>query len=83
MVKYLESHGVIFQYETTVTNVLFDVQPDKKVARRIDYTSHHVNNHIGLSENDLVIMTLGSNTDQSGFGDDNHPAVVLEGLGSS
>lgn len=83
LVKYLESHGVIFQYETTVTNVLFDIQSDKKVAKRIDYTSHHVNNHIELSENDLVIITLGSNTDQSGFGDDNHPAVVPDGLGSS
>lgn len=83
LVKYLESHGVSFIYDTTVTNVEFDIKPDKKVAKHIDLTSKGVNSRIELTENDLVFITLGSNTDQSGFGDDNHAAVVPEGLGSS
>lgn len=83
LVKYLESNGVCFRYDTTVTNVIFDIQADKKVAKRIEYTSHEVSDSIELKEDDLVIITLGSNTDQSSFGDDNHPAIIPEGLGAS
>ena len=35
MVKYLEDHNVQFQYDTRVTNVLFDIQGGSKVARKI------------------------------------------------
>ena len=35
MVKYLEAHGVHFQYDTRVTNVIFDITPEKKAARKI------------------------------------------------
>ncbi|AFA50109.1 oleate hydratase [Acetobacterium woodii] len=83
LVKFLESHGVNFRYETTVTNVIFDIQHDKKVAKQIDCISQDSCDSIKLTENDFVFITLGSNTDQSGFGDDNHPVVVPEGLGSS
>ena len=35
MVHYLKDHGVQFQYNTQVTNVIFEKDGDKKVARRI------------------------------------------------
>ena len=35
MVKYLEAHGVQFQYDTKVTNVLFDIDGEKKIAKQI------------------------------------------------
>ena len=35
MVKYLESHGVHFQYDTKVINVLFDIDGKKKTAKQI------------------------------------------------
>ncbi len=37
MVSYLESHGVRFQYDTRVTNVVFDIQNGKKLAKKILY----------------------------------------------
>ena len=36
MVKYLEGFGVQFHYGVQVTNVEFDCQPGRKLAKRID-----------------------------------------------
>lgn len=35
MVKYLEAHNVDFQYDTKVTNVIFDINKDKKTAKKL------------------------------------------------
>ena len=37
MVKYLESHGVQFQYDTKVTNVLFDIDGKRRKSDRWRY----------------------------------------------
>lgn len=83
LVKYLESKGVEFVYDTTVTNVEFDIKPDKKVAKKIVGTSFGKQMNIDLTENDLVFITLGCNTEQSGFGDDDHLVTVPKGIGPS
>ena len=76
MVKYLEEHGVQFIYETKVTNVIFDIKKDKKVAKRIDVIKDGAEEHIDLTEDDLVFITNGSCTENSSLGDNNHPAVL-------
>lgn len=76
MVKYLESHGVTFQYNTRVVNVLFDITGNKKVARKIVCERNGKAETIDLTENDLVFVTNGSCTENSTLGDDNHAPVL-------
>ncbi|MGY3724981.1 oleate hydratase [Granulicatella balaenopterae] len=80
---YLQQKGVQFIYDATVTNVEFNLEGAKKRATRIVYQQADDKQSIVLGEKDLAFITLGSNTDQSGFGDQTHPAVVPEGIGAS
>lgn len=72
MIKYLEAHHVHFQYDTKVTNVVFDIQKDKKVAKQIVCIHNGVEERIDLIEDDLVFVTNGSCTENSSLGDENH-----------
>lgn len=72
MIKYLETHGVQFQYDTVVTNVEFDIQKDKKTAKKIICVHSGKEETIDLLETDLVFVTNGSCTENSTFGDDDH-----------
>lgn len=83
LVKYLESNGVQFIYDTIVSNVEFAIYPDKKVAKRIICSTDGKDSSIDLKEEDLVFITLGCNTEQSGIGDHHSVATVPEGLGAS
>ena len=70
-------------YDTTVTNVEFTKNTGKKHACRIQYKQGGEASYLRTTEQDLVFITLGSNTEQSGFGDQNHPAAVPDGIGAS
>ncbi len=72
MVKYLEDHGVDFQYDTQVTNVVFEFQGGKKTAKKLLCRHGAEEKTIELSENDLVFVTNGSCTENSSLGDDTH-----------
>ena len=71
MVKYLEAHGVQFQYDTKVTNVLFDIDGEKKIAKQIVCIHEGKEENIPLTVNDLVFVTNGSCTEKSMLGDQN------------
>ena len=71
MVKYLESHGVHFQYDTQVKNVKFDIDGDKKTAKQIICIHEGKDEVIDLTVNDLVFVTNGSCTERSMIGDQN------------
>ena len=76
MVKYLEAHNVRIQYNTRVTNVLFDFRDGKKIARQICCVRDGREESIDLIEDDLVFVTNGSCTENSTLGDnDNAPAL--------
>lgn len=83
LMKYLQGHGVTFQYATTVTNVEFDITENKKVAKKLVYVQNGQEKHFDLTENDLVFITNGSNTESSTLGDNNTPAVMNTSLGGS
>ncbi|OBY77872.1 oleate hydratase [Paenibacillus sp. KS1] len=83
LMKYLQGHGVTFQYATTVTNVEFDITENKKVAKKLVYVQHGQEKHFDLTENDLVFITNGSNTESSTLGDNNTPAIMNASLGGS
>lgn len=76
MVKYLESHGVNFQYDTQVTNVIFEIAGGKKVAKQIVFKRGGKEETIDLIEDDLVFVTNGSCTENSSLGDDDHAPVM-------
>lgn len=83
LMHYLKDHGVSFQYATTVTNVEFEITEHKKVAKKLVYVQKGQQKHIDLTENDLVFITNGSNTESSTLGDNNKPAVMNQALGGS
>ncbi len=72
MVKYLEAAGVTFQYNTEVTNVIFDMRDGKKIAKTIECRVNGTEKGIPLTENDLVFVTNGSCTEGTIYGDQNH-----------
>ena len=72
MQKYLEKHGVDFQFNVEVTKVLFDIKPDKKIAKAIECKVKGKEKKIVLSKNDLVFITNGSCTEGTIYGDQNH-----------
>ncbi|MGJ7911717.1 oleate hydratase [Neobacillus sp. LXY-1] len=81
MMKYLEAHGVHFQYNTRVTNVIFDIQHDKKVATKIICQRDGNLECIDLIEDDLVFVTNGSCTENSSLGDDHHAPLFNDSEG--
>ena len=74
MVKYLESYGVQFHFGVKVTNVEFDCNEQHKLATRIDTLRDGKEEHIDLTENDLVFITNGGCVENSSIGDQNTPA---------
>lgn len=72
MQKYLEEAGVDFQFNTEVTNVVFDFKDGKKIASLLECRVNGVEKGIVLSENDLVFVTNGSCTEGTIYGDQNH-----------
>ena len=85
MMKFLESHGVDFIYDTQVKNVIVDISAtsNKKVARKIIYTQAGEEKEIDLTENQLVFVTNGSITESSTLGTHHTPAEVNPSLGGS
>ena len=74
MVKYLESFGVQFHYNTKVVNVAFDCAGGQKQATRIDILRDGLEDCIDLTENDLVFITNGGCVENSTIGSQNTAA---------
>ena len=68
MVKYLEGHGVQFHYGARVMNVLFNIHDGQKQAKTIVVEHEGQAENIGLTKNDLVFYTNGSNVENSTYG---------------
>jgi oleate hydratase len=73
LVKWLEEKGVNFVYDTKVTNVVFDLAPTRKVARRIEFLQGGKRGAVDLTENDLVFITNGSAVENTAWGDHHTP----------
>ncbi|PWJ95686.1 oleate hydratase [Oceanotoga teriensis] len=83
LMEYLKSYGVDFQYNVAVTNVIFDIDKDKKVAKKIICTRDGRDDEISLTEDDLVFVTNGSIVDNSTLGDDDHVPEINYSEGNS
>ena len=74
LLKWLEQQGVTVEYDTRVTNVLFDISPERKVARRIEWLRGGERGGLDVTENDLVFITNGSAVESTAWGDHHTPA---------
>ncbi len=83
LVRYLESHGVKFHYDTRVTNIIVDATANKKVAKKIEMVMAGRKKTINLTENDLVFVTNGSITESTTYGTNTTPAPKPESIGGS
>ncbi|CCT74176.1 uncharacterized protein FFUJ_10218 [Fusarium fujikuroi IMI 58289] len=77
--KWLEDQGVVFQYGTEVQDVDFNIEENKKTATFIHWIRDGENGGQSLGVNDLVFMTIGSLTENSGLGDQHTPAKLHDG----
>ena len=75
MIKYLEAAGVQFHYNTKVLDIKFDIQPDRKLARRITLLFDSGEEQVDLTEQDLVFITPGGCVENSASGSQNTPAA--------
>ncbi|MBJ7624226.1 oleate hydratase [Weissella confusa] len=83
IIKYLESHDVNFVYNAQVTNVVVDVQADKKTATELVVTIDGTEKTIPLMADDLAFVTNGSITESSTYGSHHQAAPVSKELGGS
>lgn len=77
--KYLETHGVKFQYNTTITDVDFDISEGKKTCTRFHWTKDGQKGTKEFGPNDLAFMIIGSLTENSTLGDHHTPAKLNDG----
>lgn len=75
MVEYLKDAGVNFQFDTTVSNVEFDIRGVKKTAQKIVGAHKGEPLEIPLTKDDLVFITNGSCVENSANGDHDEPAA--------
>lgn len=79
LVKWLQDHGVKFRYGIKVTDVDFDIKPNRKQATRIHWEEDGKGGGVDLGENDLVFLTIGSLTENSDNGDHKTAAKLNTG----
>lgn len=80
MVKYLEDHDVQFHFNTKVMDVRFDIQPGRKLAKRIELEREGKQEFIGLTEDDLLFITNGSNVENSSMGGQDKPCEYIKDI---
>ncbi|MEU8892580.1 oleate hydratase [Streptomyces sp. NPDC048442] len=79
LTRWLIDQGVTFRFETEVTDIDFDLTPERKLATRIHWVSDGQAGGADLTEDDLVFTTIGSLTENSDNGGQHTPARLDEG----
>lgn len=79
LVKWLQEHGVVFQYGTEVTDVDFNIAAGSKQASTIHWRKDGVASSVALGPDDLLFMTIGSLTENSDNGDHHTAAKLNQG----
>ncbi|OYO25339.1 oleate hydratase [Enemella dayhoffiae] len=79
MTRWLMDQGVTFTFDTEVTDVDFVTEGTSKRATRIHWVQGGEPGGVDLTENDLVLMTIGSLVDNSDDGDQHTPAKLNTG----
>ena len=77
--RWLLDQGVVFRFSTEVTDVDFAITPERKHATHIRWVRGGTEGGVDLGPDDLVFITIGSLTENSGNGDHHTPAKLNEG----
>lgn len=77
MVKYLESHGCQFHFNTQVMDVRFDIHDGRKVAKRVELLHDGEQEFLDLTEEDYLFITNGSNVENSTIGGQDKPCEYI------
>ena len=76
LINWLKAHDVCFDCGCEVTDIDFDFSNNQKVATAVHYKQNDENKTINVSEEDLVLFTNGSMTQNTTKGDLDHPAIL-------
>lgn len=79
LTKYLQDHGVQFDYGTKVTDVDFRIGDGEKQATYIHWEKDGTPGGAALTENDLAFLTIGSLVENSDNGNHHRAAKLNEG----
>ena len=77
--RYLEKHGVVFEFGVKVTDMKIEHRGDKTVVTSFTYEKDGKSEVKNTTEDDLVFVTNGCCTDVSCYGDNDH-APDLSGI---
>ncbi|MGV8973422.1 MAG: oleate hydratase [Rhodoglobus sp.] len=77
--RWLLDQGVTFKFGTEVTDIDFAITVDSKTATAIHWIADGVSGGIDLGDDDLVLTTIGSLTENSDNGDQHTPAKLDQG----
>lgn len=83
LIKYLQDHGVKFQYNTVVNNIVVKQNDTQKQAVKIELTVKNEKQTLDLTTDDLVFVTNGSITESTTYGDNEQPAPQAHPIGAS
>ena len=76
LITWLKEHEVCFDKGYKVTDIDFDFSNNEKVATKIHFIKDDKEDIITVKEDDLVLFTNGSMTENTTMGDLNHPAII-------
>lgn len=79
LTKYLQDHGVKFEYGVRVTDVDFHIENGEKQATYIHWVKDGQEGGVALDDNDLAFLTIGSLVENSDNGNHHRPATLKEG----
>ncbi|MFF2623209.1 oleate hydratase [Oerskovia jenensis] len=79
LTRWLIDQGVTFHFQTEVMDIDFDLTPERKLATRIHWIKDGEEGGVDLGEDDLVLTTIGSLTENSDDGDHHTAARLDEG----
>ena len=77
MVKYLESHGCQFHFNTQVMDVRFDIHDGRKMAKRVEMLHDGQREFLDLTDEDYLFITNGSNVENSTIGGQDKPCAYI------
>ncbi len=82
LTNYLKSYGVNFVYDTEVTDLDIEINGIEKIVKGIHMISNGKKDHINISDKDIVMVTNGSMTECSTYGDNKTVPVLRRDLGA-
>ena len=84
---WLKQQGVVFAYGTTVVDANITLSDDEKTITGLMVEKKHANTAtqetIAIAPDDVVLLTLGSITENTGYGDDHTVAPIIRDQTSS